>query len=430
MTLENATARTDDSGRFKFAAVPVGTRILSLSGPMVSAFGLIAMEKEIEVTGDTTQVMAALPSFASVWKRICADSVPEEGHGILHGFVRTANGDPVENAKIKVRWRELPTADGGARSLERLSLQVASDRDGHYVACGFRPTAQGDVSASLSGNNAEERPFSFRTGYLLRRDLVVSSDRAITRPKDRREIVVAVTDPAGMPLPDALTFIDGSTETAHTDDEGHASLTTSNRELAIGVRRVGYAQQILTVKLGETQRQLLRVVLRPAQTLATVNVVARAPMPLAIERRRDQGRGTFYGPEEIAAVHGLRTLISRAPGAKVEGVGRWLLKFKGTGGGDCVADLYIDGRLSAPYVEGKRSSAEGAKKFEELDTYGPDDVYAMEVYPRASEAPPQYAGVRDGCGVLMVWTRGYAESEIERQERRGAAIAKDSAAKK
>jgi hypothetical protein len=93
--------------------------------------------------------------------------------------------------------------------------------------------------------------------------------------------------------------------------------------------------------------------------------------------------------------------------------------------------MYIDGRLSAPYVNGNRSSAAGAMKFEELDTYPPDEIYAMEVYPRASEAPPQYAGVRDGCGVLMVWTRTYAETEIDQQRQRGSsAAAKDSSGKK
>jgi len=35
----------------------------------------------------------------------------------------------------------------------------------------------------------------------------------------------------------------------------------------------------------------------------------------------------------------------------------------------------------------------------------PNHVAAMEIYPRAVSAPPQYQPLNGTCGVVLIWTR-------------------------
>jgi hypothetical protein len=40
-----------------------------------------------------------------------------------------------------------------------------------------------------------------------------------------------------------------------------------------------------------------------------------------------------------------------------------------------------------------------------FDTIHPDDVAAVEIYRRESQVPFEFVGLRDGCGVVAVWSR-------------------------
>jgi hypothetical protein len=70
-----------------------------------------------------------------------------------------------------------------------------------------------------------------------------------------------VTDAAGDAVADALLQIDGTTVGARTNEEGRAVLRTSRTQLVVTVRRLGYAEQSLEIRLGESRRQLLKIVL-------------------------------------------------------------------------------------------------------------------------------------------------------------------------
>jgi len=235
---------------------------------------------------------------------------------------------------------------------------------------------------------------------------------------------VTVLDSAsGMPLADATVFIEGTTETARTDDAGRAVLHAASRDPTVVVRRIGFAQLMLRLTLGTGLRQQLPVTLSRVHALAAVEVIGRAPLLQSIERRRSLSRGWVYGPEELAATHHVKTLIGRTPGAAVDGTARWRVRFRHPNlGGDCWADVYIDGVLEAPHVgsfDGRGGNT--FLKFEGLDSYPPSAIYAIEVYPRASQAPQDIVQLRDGCGAILVWTQSYAERELAREEGRNRA---------
>lgn len=422
VTLQETVARSDDSGRFTFTHAPVGAQIVSFSHPALSALGLLAIERELELRGDSVAVALSVPSYQTLWGRICSDSVWEvqwNESGILHGVVRDEAGDPAAGVRVRVSWLEGALGTGTAPSRE--VLEVTSDDVGRYAACGFRRSSRGTVTAFGSPLRSPGRDFSFTIARVVRRDLSLEAGAIAEDADERRELIVTVMDTTGNPLADATVFIEGTAEVARTDDAGRAVLRAVQRDLDIRARRIGFSEQAMQVRLGEGRRQQLRVVLSPIQSLPTVRVVAAAPMPRSIERRRTLSTASFYGPDEVAAVHDVKMLLARTPGAAIEGTGRWTVRFRHPNwGGDCYADVYIDGVLSAPSV----SSFEGGfVKTEELQSLASSMVYAMEVYPRASQAPQDIVRLRDGCGVILVWTHAWAERELQGEQRPGEARA-------
>jgi hypothetical protein len=48
----------------------------------------------------------------------------------------------------------------------------------------------------------------------------------------------------------------------------------------------------------------------------------------------------------------------------------------------------------------------GGEVPDEIDELvNPTSVAAMEVYPRAVQAPPQYQSLNGVCGVILIWTK-------------------------
>jgi hypothetical protein len=418
VSIELAAAATDSAGRFTFTNVPVGTQTLSFSHPALSSFGFLALEREIEVKPGIPEVLLATPSLRTLWLRLCSDSAQGASigeRGILHGFVKDEFGEPVADALVTMYWTAYRPSPGEAGRVAGLTLKVRTDQTGHYATCGFRRLTQGTVIASAGNLSSTRREFTFDKSLLTRRDLSLQSPGQAQLSDNLRELTVIVTDSVKeTPLPDATVFIEGTLQTVRTDDQGRASLKTNLSEVILWVRRLGYGEQALRFSLGRGRMQQVRAAMVPIQLLATVRVGGTAPLPAAIARRRNLGQGTFYGPEEIAGAQQIRTLIARTPGAVVEGIGRWAVRFRHPSGGDCWGDLYVDGRLSAPSVGSQGPQSLGALKVEELDSFSTQSIYAIEIYPRASQAPPEFVGVRDGCGVILVWTRAYAEQEFAR----------------
>ena len=73
-------------------------------------------------------------------------------------------------------------------------------------------------------------------------------------------------------------------------------------------------------------------------------------------------------------------------------LGREQVMMRGTGGtGSCVPAVFLNGLL-IPMADGN------------LDTVmQPNDVRAVEIYPRASTAPIQFQ-TRNGCGSIVIWS--------------------------
>lgn len=256
---------TDESGRFELNGVTAGPQLITFSHRLVSSLGLIAYEKQVDVRGDTSLALAT-PSRRTVWLRICRqppDSSEADVKGILHGVVRNEKGDPLDSAVVTLRLDESRPGLGSTPGAPKSLVQVRTDRDGHYAVCGFRRLAAGTLSASRNNVVSENKAFEFG-GPIIRKDLTVDRSDA-SQATGAHDLVISVTDSAGDPVADAHVYIDGTTSTARTNEDGRATLRTAQKELAVGVRRKGYSEQLIQIKLGDSRRQLLKVVLAVAR---------------------------------------------------------------------------------------------------------------------------------------------------------------------
>jgi hypothetical protein len=112
-----------------------------------------------------------------------------------------------------------------------------------------------------------------------------------------------------------------------------------------------------------------------------------------IDERRRRGFGTIRTEKDLQGRTDIVSTLQGLPSLRVERRrGSVLLVFPGRsmgGLGGCVASVYLDGmRVGA----------------DQLLAYKPEELLAVEVYPRGQGAPLQYA-TANGCGVVLVWTK-------------------------
>lgn len=212
-----------------------------------------------------------------------------------------------------------------------------------------------------------------------------------------------VRDSLGTPIAGAtITTSDASAE---TDSLGRFSLRlTRTDSTTVTIRRLGFASVTFTMATDSLALNDLDIQLDAvARAMPGVDVkesrYARVPTIENFEaRRRDKaGLGFFLGRDEIRQRDGaqLSSLLSQAKGVTVVRGrnGRNILRFarwssKGT---SCAPHTWLDGAL--------------VKDFE-IDDVRASDVEAVELYPNAASAPPEFdTGARFACGIVAIWTR-------------------------
>jgi hypothetical protein len=159
----------------------------------------------------------------------------------------------------------------------------------------------------------------------------------------------------------------------------------------------------LTLTPGDTV-QLELSVSRRSMRLAPITVVASSRDLLRDRnlaefewRRRAGVRGRFVGPEEIRRINPFYAtdVLQHVPFVQVTGGHRRTVTLRTPFGGRCVPSVFVDGH---------ESGADASTTIDEVVSGA--TIAAVEVYERASEAPPEYMpiGRRADCGVVVVWT--------------------------
>lgn len=107
--------------------------------------------------------------------------------------------------------------------------------------------------------------------------------------------------------------------------------------------------------------------------------------------RKRRGFGTFFSWEDIERIRPYRlSSLLRQTGVLVQCWGGECLPYTFEPTRRCPMALYVDGMPIDPVF---------------LDAIDPGDVAGVEIYRRASQVPFEFVGLRDGCGVVAVWSR-------------------------
>lgn len=229
-------------------------------------------------------------------------------------------------------------------------------------------------------------------------------------------VLVRVTSAeTGEPLRGAFTEVVGMRMAALTDSAGHAILLRlASGPQEIAVHHFGHRShhQVLTLEPG--QQYQLRLALEPeVLTLPAINVSVTRRMAsgaaLGFHRRVRTGIGNFITREEIERQQprNFSDLLRMVPGVRLDcnsmtgacqlggrtSAASLDMRATRTSRADygCPVQYYIDG-LYQPY--------------ENVNALRPDDIEAVEVYPRGHQAPARYSVRKNArCGVVLVWMR-------------------------
>ena len=208
-------------------------------------------------------------------------------------------------------------------------------------------------------------------------------------------------------VPNALIVFVGDSRSVRSDSLGDYRFEPlPSGILRFTIRAPGFSTSSITVALAQGEQMGRDIRLDSigviasagssnAQKLPAVSVRVEPSMDprfADFERRRRTGRGQYLGRKEIEnsnatslqdAVRGMRGVTLDCGGALMCAVRM------ARAPAQCPPNFIVDGRIDNSF--GPRTSVR--------------DIEAIEVYTGPSELPGEYAGVENGCGAVIIWTR-------------------------
>lgn len=261
--------RTDDRGGFAFDSVPEGTSRLSFTHPRLSDLGATAIESVVVVKGNAVSALLATPSPQKTWERLCGLSSSmrlRDATGILHGYARDTDGGAIENGTIQLTWNTPGTS--------AVRQEIHTDREGHFVSCGFSRLARGTLRLSAERELATRaRDFSFESGEIVRRDLSYRYSANTTTAGSRRLLDLQVVDSVGeCPISDAAISVAGNGSVFRTDDRGLVVIDFESPQVTFVARRTGFRDKTFAVSLNDSPEQHLTISMTPLDAPSEVIV--------------------------------------------------------------------------------------------------------------------------------------------------------------
>ena len=417
------SVQSDSLGNFRIEGVRPGRYLIGFMHPMLDSIGIERPPREVTVDGVAASVRIdlALPSPRSLRLALCGASAVADSIALIMGIVRDAGTRAaVASSTVTVEWADFIISTGGLRrTTERRTY--TTEETGWFALCGAPVSGSIELSASHDADSTAALELEVPGNGLLRRDLFfgvaremaadvvprvtdsLAMPRGPRRAGDGRLTGTVVASDGGRPLAGArISIRNGPSSSA--DERGAFTLTgipTGTRML--DVRAVAYAPAELPVDVVEGGAPLRIELATLKSVLDTVKVRANLSVNRDYEgflrRQKHGGAGRFIATEEIArrnpifAVDMLRSmpgilivrddnqydiLAQRSPQ-------NFFTPF-------CRVAVFVNGNpLREPTVN-------------DLNAYlRPHQMLGVEVYD-AGAAPAEFSR-RNGCGVVVVWTK-------------------------
>jgi hypothetical protein len=406
----------DAGGAFSFDSVAGGEYTLTARHPRLDSLGFDAIAQTIELRpGMKVTALVSTPSAADILASLCPASTGKAA-GVVHGIVRDGvAGSPLPGARVTVRWDGPGTA--GARDANL--LRVDADENGRYRACGLPVDTDVTVQGATGTRSSEVRALQASAGDVAFAELLVAgSGRAVARGS--AVLTGVLRDSAGRALSSGMVRVVASELEEPVGANGRFRLSKlPPGEHVVEAHAVGFAPVRMRVRLREGATLDTAIVLDHAQVLATVRTTGVRDLNGFEERRRRSSGGRFITRDDIERQNIRRTtdVLLTIPGMVMRPIGRdaagtgslasgislggmnpggeYVMQFRRTmkNAYVCPIQFYLDG---APYEVTPS----------QLDNdIAAQTIEAVEVYDGSSKIPPQFAGYKAGCGVVVLWTR-------------------------
>ncbi len=131
---------TDVEGRFLMEDVPQGVFLAAFTHPRLDALGLFAKSVEVEITPDgVSDAFLGVPALESIILETCPMEERERGPAFLTGTVRDrSSGEAIPGVTVNLRWQEFVDWDlKESRRVREMRLEIPTDGNGRYTACGL-----------------------------------------------------------------------------------------------------------------------------------------------------------------------------------------------------------------------------------------------------------------------------------------------------
>ena len=178
---------TDSTGRFVLDGLRAGDHAIAFAHPRLDSLGTVAPAVGVGVAGgDTTTVQLAVPSWLTLLRMRCGSDLAARD-GAIVGWVRSAaNGLPIHEAVVTVQW-SVARAGRGAQPSATGRVDVRTDREGAFTACGIPGSAAIRVAIGADGHAPSATSVEVRAGELTRIDRVLPREpgRLYEPPRQR-----------------------------------------------------------------------------------------------------------------------------------------------------------------------------------------------------------------------------------------------------
>lgn len=425
-------ARTDSVGDFRIPGVQQGDYLIGFLHPAMDSLGLSPSQLPLTVLADRPQrTTLAIPSARTIRAAIC-HSAPRDSSALLVGTVRDADSDaPVPGATLSAFWPEL-VAGPGVLHTDQRETPAKANAAGWFALCGIPYDTRVLVRAQSPGRTSGYLEMAFPPMSVVQRDIAVASDSAAiavadtAAPGDAEPLYRGTARLSGTvltadrrPAAGVDVAIWGTTASVVTGDDGRfglADLPAGTRMLE--ARALGFApsRQVITLASHRTATTYI-VLSEKVPVLDAVTIYGRKnDLPsqlLGFLQRSHNGVGTFITMADIAkrrpywisdvlhGIPGVHVGLSRGPGTLVT-MSR-TVGFDPALGMRCRPVVYLDGVEWSSGSEAFQLGNGGplGPNFASM----PDEVFGMEVYPRASDVPVRYRDPRAHCGAILIWSK-------------------------
>ncbi len=417
----------DSLGAFHFDSVASGVHRLKADHETLEQLGLLSLRDTVDLVPELlTNVTLAIPSFATLWKRVCDDSIPPRAtDGLVYGRVllgpaAVASTD-TSGTVVEASWRAF--APDSARDSDTRK-QVPADSAGNYAVCGAPTTMPLTLSALSHGTATVSVSFNIGDVRIARRDLVLPASDIIDRlladsssvpPLPAGEgstLSGIVRDSLGKPVKDARIDVTGVSGQWRTNEAGNFVV----RGIPSGARvvassQLGFLPERRLVDVGTADSIAVELSMsRVATFLDTMKVSGKQSLKttalLDIASRRKLGIGYFEDSTKLAQLPGagLRDAFN-FPSTRTgqSGPGLWFIymsehaqsltgKPGGPGGPGCTPAIFIDGMPS---------------NIQFVNDMTKEEVGLIEAFTSPSRAPSEFAGSGGNCGIVLIWRKRY-----------------------